>query len=314
MARDRFRAMCAQRSEQVFTGPDPRLAFVEPMVPSLVAKPPKGDQWFHEIKYDGYRSQIAIAGRQVRVYTRNGYDWTKQYRDIADAALDLVGRDARIDGEIIVQDEAGKPDFHSLRYSIASAGHLLVFYAFDLLSLSGEDLRRRPCEERRVMLETLLASARPADPIHFSQTFEGSGEDFFAAIDNLGLEGMVSKKRSSFYRSGRTTDWVKTKTFTVGEFEIIGYDRSSGKAATLLVARQEAGRLHYAGRVMVTLAGKARDALWARLEARTVPDPPFPGLKKRDATWVRPGLKAKVRHLRGEETLRHATMVSKTSE
>lgn len=105
----------------------PRLAFIEPMVPTLVDKPPKGDQWFHEIKYDGYRSQIAIAGREVRVYTRNGYDWTKKYRQIADAAVDLIGRDVRIDGEIIVQDAAGKPDFHSLRSSITWAGNRLVF-------------------------------------------------------------------------------------------------------------------------------------------------------------------------------------------
>lgn len=160
------------------------------------------------------------------------------------------------------------------------------------------------------MLETLLAGAGPVDPIHFSEAFEGSGEEFFAAVDNLGLKSMVSKRRSSFYRSGPTTDWVKIKTFTTGEFEIVGFDRSSGKAATLLVARKEPGRLHYAGRVMVTLAGKARDALWKRLEARTIPDPPLPGLKRKDAIWVKPGLKAKLRHLRGE-TLRHATMVSR---
>lgn len=160
------------------------------------------------------------------------------------------------------------------------------------------------------MLETLLAATRPADPIHFSQAFEGSGEEFYEAIDKLGLEGMVSKRRSSFYRSGKTTDWLKTKTFTVGEFTIIGYDRSLGKAATLLVAREEAGKLRYAGRVMVTTGGKAREALWQRLEKRTVSAPALPELKRKDATWVKPGLKAKVRHLRGEETLRHATMVS----
>jgi DNA ligase D-like protein (predicted ligase) len=286
------------------------LAFIEPMDPTLVDKPPEGDQWFHEIKYDGYRSQIAIAGREVCVYTRNGYDWTKKYRLIADAARDLVGRDVRIDGEIIVQDEAGRPDFHTLRRSITVAGDRLVFYAFDLLSLDSEDLRGRPCEERRAMLAALLASVTPADPIHFSQAFEGSGEEFYEAIDKLGLEGMVSKRRSSVYRSGRTTDWVKTKTFTVGEFTIVGYDRSSGKAATLLVAREAAGRLHYAGRVMVTTGGKAREALWERLEKRIVDVPPLPELKRKDATWVKPGLKTKVRHLRGEETLRHATMVA----
>jgi ATP-dependent DNA ligase len=120
---------------------------------------------------------------------------------------------------------------------------------------------------------------------------------------------MVSKRRSSFYRSGRTTDWVKVKTFTVGEFTIVGYDRSPGKAATLLVAAEEGGKLRYAGRVMVTLSGKAREALWERLEKCRIDAPLLPELKRKDAEWVEPGLKAKVRHLRGEETLRHATMV-----
>jgi DNA ligase D-like protein (predicted ligase) len=288
----------------------PPLSYIEPMLATLVDKPPKGDQWFHEIKYDGYRSQIVTAGREVRVYTRNGYDWTKKYRQIADAAVELIGRNVRIDGENIVQDAAGKPDFQSLRRHITLGGHRLIFYAFDLLTMDGRDLRRRPCQERRLLLAELLAGVSPADPIQISETYEGSGEEFFAAVEKLGLEGMVSKRRSSFYRSGRTTDWVKTKTFTVGEFEIIGYDRSSGKAATLLVAREEDGRLRYAGRVMVTTGGKAREALWGRLEKSIVDAPPLPELKRKDATWVKPGLKVKVRHLRGEETLRHATMLA----
>lgn len=289
--------------------PDIQLAYIEPMMPTLVNRPPKGDSWFHEIKYDGYRTQIVLAGDQARAYTRRGHDWTTRYQILVDEARKLFGRDVHIDGELIVQDETGKPDFGKLRSSIMRGGDQLILYAFDLLSLDGEDLRRRPCEERRALLGELFADVEPTCPLQMSESYEGSAAEFFAAADQMGLEGIVSKRRDSIYESGRTTDWLKAKTFAVSEFTIVGYDRSPGSAATLLVASEHAGKLRYAGRVMVTLSGKKREALWQSLEAREIAAPPIAELKKKDAVWVRPELTARVRHLRGEEMLRHATMV-----
>lgn len=293
---------------------DPGLAFVEPMLATLVDKPPAGESWSHEIKYDGYRTQIAVSGGEVRVYTRKGYDWTKQYRQIADGALELLeGRSARIDGEIIVQDASGRPDFHALRSSITSAEHRLVFKAFDLIALDGRDLRRHPCSERRALLAEILTGVRPSDPIQLSEDFGGSPSEFLTAAEAMGLEGIVSKRRASSYQSGRSRDWLKIKTFTIGEFVVIGYERPGNAPATLLVASELDGELNYAGRVMNTLGGRARDAFWTRLEARHVASPAVHGIKRKGVQWVRPGIRVKVRHLRGEENLRHATMVPSTS-
>jgi ATP-dependent DNA ligase len=179
----------------------------------------------------------------------------------------------------------------------------------DLLFLHGKDLRRWRCHDRRSMLANLFENVEPSCPLQMSDSYEGSGAEFVAAADQMGLEGILSKRRDSTYQSGRTTDWLKIKTFAVSEFVIVGYDRSPGSAATLLVAAEIAGKLRYAGRVMVTLSGKKREKLWAALEEREVEKPAIPDMKKRDAVWVLPGLTAKVRHLRGEEMLRHATMV-----
>lgn len=290
---------------------DPGLLFIEPMLATLVDKPPAGDGWSHEIKYDGYRSQIALSGGDARVYTRKGYDWTKQYRQIADGALELLeGRDARIDGEIIVQDATGKPDFHALRSSITSAEHRLVFMAFDLITLDGRDLRRQPCDDRRVLLGDLLEGVKPSDPIQFSEDFSGSPAEFLAAAEAMGLEGIVSKRKASSYQSGRSRDWLKVKTFATREFTVIGYERPGDAPATLLVASEQDGVLTYVGRVMNTLGGKARDAMWTQLEARHVASPAIHGIKRKGVQWVRPEIRVKVRHLRGEETLRHATMIA----
>lgn len=288
---------------------DPGLAFVDPMLATLVDKPPAGDGWSHEIKYDGYRSQIAMSGGEVRVYTRKGYDWTKQYRQIGQAAVDLIRRDARIDGEIIVQDASGRPDFHALRSSITSAEHRLVFMAFDLIALERRDLRRRPCGERRALLAEILAGVRPFDPVQLSEDFTGSPAEFLAAAEAMGLEGIVSKRSASSYQSGRSRDWLKVKTFTVSEFVVIGYERPGNAPAALLVASEEAGGFAYAGRVLNTLGGRARDAFWAKLEARHATSPAVHGIKRKGVQWVRPEISVKVRHLRGEESLRHATMV-----
>jgi len=122
--------------------------FIEPMLPSLVAEPPVSDNWQHEIKHDGYRTQLVIDRGQVRAFTRNRNDWTDRYPGIVAAAEDLRCRSAVMDGEVIVQDENGHSDFGAIRYAMANAPHRLVFFAFDAPFLNGEDLRDAPLEER----------------------------------------------------------------------------------------------------------------------------------------------------------------------
>ncbi|TGV62460.1 ATP-dependent DNA ligase, partial [Mesorhizobium sp. M2D.F.Ca.ET.160.01.1.1] len=114
-----------------------------------VAKPPEGDDWIHEVKLDGYRSQIVINGPDVRIYTRRGLDWSEKYRDLVEAAKALDVETAIVDGETIVTNDAGIPDFAALRRAITRRQHDLYFVAFDLLHLNGHDLRDLGVEERR---------------------------------------------------------------------------------------------------------------------------------------------------------------------
>jgi len=120
----------------------PRLRFIEPQLASSVEKPPEGKHWIHEIKHDGYRSQVVIERGQVRVFSRNGHDWSDRYPGIVRAAGGLRCKSAIIDGEAIVQDGDGRSDFESLQSAIRTRPHSIILYAFDLLHLDGKDLRQ----------------------------------------------------------------------------------------------------------------------------------------------------------------------------
>src|SRR5690242_12789889 len=132
------------------------LGFIKPELPTLVPEPPTGEGWIHEIKYDGYRTLIVIDRGQVRAFTRNGNDWTSAYRRVVDACSNLTCRAAVLDGEMVVQDENGLTDFNALRSAVHRAPHRILFFAFDLLHLNGEDLRGRPLMERRALLQKLI--------------------------------------------------------------------------------------------------------------------------------------------------------------
>lgn len=150
----------------------PMLTQLPFMDPRLADAPPKGDGWLHEIKYDGYRTQLLIEDGQARAFTRRGHDWTEKYGPIVDVAKALPCTSAIIDGELIVQDENGISDFMALRSAIFKEPHRLVFFAFDLLHLNGHDLRDMILEDRRELLAELIEDR---DPIHLSSDFDGDG-------------------------------------------------------------------------------------------------------------------------------------------
>jgi bifunctional non-homologous end joining protein LigD len=183
-----------------------RLKFVPPSMPTLVEKPPEGDGWIHEVKFDGYRSQIVSDAEGVRIFTRRGLDWTSKYRDLAKAAGWLDAETAIIDGEIIVLNDAGLSDFAGLRKAITRRQHDLYFFAFDLLHLNGHDLRDMALEDRREILAEMIPEG---GRIQFSQALPGDAKLIFRLVDQAGLEGMVSKRRDSKYRSGTSTNWLK---------------------------------------------------------------------------------------------------------
>ncbi|MER9363960.1 ATP-dependent DNA ligase [Mesorhizobium sp. M0500] len=272
-------------------------------MPTLVAKPPQGDGWTHEVKFDGYRSQIIIDAGRVRVFTRRGLDWTSKYRDLAATAKTLDVENAIIDGEIIVLNDKGLSDFAELRKAITRRQHDLYFVAFDLLHLHGHDLRDMAVEERREILEGVI----PLDiRIQFSQALPGQANAIYHLVDQAGLEGMVSKRLGSRYVSGPTTNGLKTKCYTIGEFELLGVEREQGKPAFALIAVP--GTRKYVGSAFVSINREMRERLWKRVQEHAGPPPK--DIPKRPATqWVKPGIKVRIKHLRGEEDLRHASLL-----
>lgn len=284
----------------------PALRYIQPMKPRLlVDTAPSGDSWLHEVKFDGYRTQLHIEAGNAKAFSSSGANWTSKYPQIVAAAAQLRCTSAILDGEVYLPDARGAADFSGLPAAIRWRPQDLIFVAFDLLHLDGEDIRGRPIESRRAMLADLLQSA-PAHPIAFSAELEADGPDAFAAIDAMGLEGIVSKKRGSRYKSGDADTWLKTKTFTEGEFEVIGADLSPTGAPVAILARRDEHGLHYVGDAFITLKAADREDFWAYVEANTVETPTLP--LKRSGTWLRPGLAATVRHLRGEGMLRHGTL------
>jgi bifunctional non-homologous end joining protein LigD len=283
------------------------LGFIRPELPKLVSEPPTGEGWIHEIKYDGFRTLIAINRGQVRAFTRNGNDWSTAYKRVVAACTRLVCETALIDGKMVVQDEHGIADFHALRYAIYTAPHRIVFFAFDLLHLNGQDLRGRPLMERRELLIELI---RPDNrsPIQFSDHFEGDGAAFFKAAAEIGLEGIVSKRAASRYRSGRSRSWLKTKNMVEGEFILLGTDRDSDGVPWALLASDRGSQLEFAGPAILNPPQALRATWRERMAALAVSKPPLRGLRQGSAQWFRPELRVRVQHLKAKGTLRHATV------
>jgi len=278
------------------------------MLPSLVVKPPMGERWIHEIKHDGYRTILVIDGGQARAFTRNRNDWTSTYPAIVAAAAKLRCKSAIIDGEVICPGEDGRSDFHGIRSAIGARGRGLVFIAFDLLFLDGKDLRDRPLEERRRLLRGIIPRS-PKSLLQFSDDVAGEAAEIFAAAEAMGLEGIVSKRLGSPYRSGRADTWRKTKCVTEEEMILVGtkLDSRTGSPMALL-ARREGDELIYAGSAGFVMPEAERDRLRTRTEELRVARPAIRELAaKRDARWLKPELTVRVRHLKGEG-LRHAVV------
>lgn len=279
---------------------DGRPGFVEPQLATLVDEPPAGDEWLHEIKYDGYRAIAAIGGGEARIYTRKGLDWTDRFRPLVRPLLDLPCRSALLDGEVAITGDKGQTDFGKLQDAMADGGKGIDYYLFDLLFLDGRDLRRLPLSERKEKLRALLADQPRAGPLFFSDHVTGQGEEFFRQAAAMKLEGIISKQARAPYRSGRTKTWLKSKTGMGQEFIIIGFrpsDVAGRPFSSLLLAVREGEGLRYAGRVGSGFGEPELAALWPELEKRRVKTPPVdevPREIRRDARFVRPELVAEI--------------------
>jgi bifunctional non-homologous end joining protein LigD len=192
---------------QRVTPPSPRSSFIEPCLPSPADRPPSGPDWIHEIKHDGYRLMARRDLDGIRLLTRNGHDWRSRYPLIVEAVNRLKVHSCLIDGEAVACDGNGVAVFERLRRR-PSDKHVLL-YAFDLLELDGQDLRREPLETRKATLASLLRGSLPG--LRLNEHLVHDGESVFRYACKMGLEGIVSKRLGSRYRSGRSKDWLKFK-------------------------------------------------------------------------------------------------------
>jgi bifunctional non-homologous end joining protein LigD len=273
----------------------PLPAFTPPQLATLREDPPSGPDWLHELKFDGYRIQALIAGKQVRLITRNGKDWTARYPSISAALSHLTSGSAALDGELVALDPNGISDFSALQAATESGrDEDLAYFAFDLLSLDGKSLRQQPLEARKAALRKLLPAGDAV--LRFSDHVAGTGSGVIAQACGLGLEGIVSKKRSATYRSGRSASWTKSKCVGRDEFVIGGYRRSDKKGrafASLLVGEYEGGVFVYRGRVGAGFSDADLGALssaMAPLQRKTPAFGKLPPEARQDAVWLTPRL------------------------
>lgn len=265
-----------------------------PMLATLAEGPPKNDaDWHYELKYDGFRAVAALTGGEVAMLSRNELDLAPRFPTIFAALRKLKAKEVVVDGEVVILDEKGAPRFQLLQQQ-GSGRELLVL--FDILWLNGEDLRRRPYEERRRLLTK--AFAKPPANVAVAQVLDLSGEDALQYAARNGWEGVIAKRRGSLYEPRRSKEWLKVKAIQQQEFVIVGWQPSSASErdiGSLHLAVHDGGRLRYAGKVGTGFSSKLRS--WLRDElAKDVVDRPAvtDAPRVKTATWVKPRLVGQV--------------------
>lgn len=291
-------------------GPPP---FQPPQLATLVDHVPTGGGWLHEIKFDGYRALISVAGRDMVIRTRTGLDWTAKFPGVAAALAALDLPPALIDGEVVALDAHGNPAFQALQKALKEGGEM-EYFAFDLLTLDGRDLRREPNISRKELLADLLRDAKP--PIHVAEHVEGAGEKLLATMCGAGQEGIICKRADAPYLGRRGKNWLKVKCTRRDEFVVIGWTKSSTKArpfASLLLAERDGDLLTYRGKVGTGFDAARMADLAAQLQplAAATPATEVPRPEARGATWVQPLLVAEVAYaeITGDGRVRHASFL-----
>ena len=267
---------------------------------TLVAEAPPGDEWLHELKFDGFRILARIEDGVVELWTRNQKDWTSRFPSISQALAGMSVTTALLDGEVVVQLPDGRTSFQALQNFGAGGGGELLYYVFDLLHLDGMDLGEVPQERRKEVLQALLG-ALPDGPVRFSDHVVGHGPEFHAQACAAGVEGIISKRRSSPYRARRTREWLKVKCMREQEFVVAGYTDPSGARTglgALVLGVYEGSELRYAGKVGTGFTDAILRDLLRRLrplrrETSPLRNPPR-GAAARGMNWVEPRLVAQV--------------------
>ncbi|WP_422419401.1 DNA ligase D [Pseudomonas sp. GZD-222] len=277
-------------------------ATLKPELATLVESPPEGD-WRYEVKFDGYRILARIEHGKVRLFTRNGHDWTAKLPRQAKALARLELQSAWLDGEMVVANEHGVADFQALQNAFDEArDEQIIYYLFDLPFLNGMDLRQCPLQQRRAALATVLEKADP-ERLRFSADFDEAVDSLLASACKMGMEGLIGKRTDSTYLNRRSSDWIKLKCQQRQEFVIVGFTDPKGSRAAfgaLLLALHDpdSGELRYAGKVGTGFNSSTLSHLHQRLAPLEVARPqiskPPQGADTKGVHWLKPQLLAEV--------------------
>jgi bifunctional non-homologous end joining protein LigD len=296
------------------------------MLARLVTKLPSGPRWEYEAKWDGYRIEAVKLGNTVRLFSRRGSDFTKKFARVAEDVAGLETESAVIDGEVVALDKNGRPSFQALQNGrLLPSGFRLMFLAFDLLSVHGNDLRRLALIERRELLRELVEGSG----VMFSGSLVGTAGAVQRVVKRYGLEGVVAKRTDSVYEAGeRTGAWVTLPLKPTDEFVIGAYRPDGDRVEILLVGKFEAGKFVFRGKVHQGLNPWNRRELVKLLKPLAVARCPFVNLpttktkshwgegvsaeEMAEYKWVRPEVVAEVRFAEWTRggVLRHAEFVA----
>ncbi|CAN7793021.1 non-homologous end-joining DNA ligase [Paraburkholderia hospita] len=284
---------------------------IEPQLATLAKRPPAHGDWSYEIKFDGYRMLARIASCDVRLVTRNGYNWTDRMPKLRDALDVLPVHDAWLDGEAVVLNAAGVPDFNALQNAFDRRGKgQIVLFLFDLLWMNRTDLRVQPLRDRRAALRELMDQVE-SPLLRFSDNFTDDPASIIESARKMKLEGIIGKRIDAPYRSGRSTSWIKLKCNQRQEFVVGGITRGKADIDSLLLGVFDPdGSLRYVGSVPPYFTSRQASAFFARAEAQEFT--PFRNTPKaergREYLWLKPVIVVEVSFrewTRGGE-LRHA--------
>ena len=204
--------------------------FVPPSLATLHGAPPRGREWLHEIKYDGYRIEARLDHGKVMLLTRKGLDWTHRFKPIATAVAALPAETALLDGELVVENDKGVSSFSLLQTDLKDGrDDRFVYYVFDLLYLDGHDTTGEPLVERKAALQRLFKGMGNKGRVRFTEHLEADGAMVFKHARDMKLEGIVSKRKDAPYRSGRSDNFVKSKTHSAQEFVVAGYSPATAQ-------------------------------------------------------------------------------------
>ena len=295
-ARDLAKVPGAKRADQP--------AKFKPQLATLASSVPEGENWLHELKFDGYRALAFIENGKVRLVSRNDNDWTKRFRSVSDALKKLRIKKAVLDGEVVSLDAQGISNFQQLQNLLKRGDDdSLVYYLFDVPYLHGYDLTQTPLVDRKEVLAHLILSANPGNEgtLRYSDHIQGHGESVLQHACRSAMEGVIAKRADSTYQQSRSSSWLKIKCLKQQEFVIGGYTKPEGSRVgfgALLLGYYDNGELQYAGRVGTGFTTQSLRQLSSDLKKRLVDTSPFKnpptGSERSGVTWVKPELVGEV--------------------